>query len=419
MLLLVAVVGAGCQTSFSKLHLAYYKQPKLHNPQIGYDNLVFRTNGVFCEILSHTNINIYIESTTNTNAQIANKVTDTNAASAMAAPSQSDTTNATSEFRYETNVYQYLITIQGTNLTKYPYAKSLQLITNGGFVFPVADTVLEEDREYAQSTNGVKATFQVESDDDSAEEFGRTFASCFYVGQIDIHNSSTNYTFLADSSSLWVMTSFYLTQKDWESSHVLQNNIRRRFGQEFIRMPRNPLTYGDILAVFAYQEKANPKQQISDYLDSMGVIASGATIFIPGSLYSESVAFAVGIVKPEIQKHLLWDLVQYHANFMARSLPEIVKVSPNSGVDGVVFFPKRPIPGYVDGHEVYISSFNSKAETALISGAFVSQAEPVSSATDTTNGVAGPRVTGQKPVSETGISSSTSSNSVSGSEARK
>jgi hypothetical protein len=69
-------------------------------------------------------------------------------------------------------------------------------------------------------------------------------------------------------------------------------------------------------------------------------------------------------------------------------LTEIVKVPPTSGVDGVVFFPKRPIPGYVDGYDVYISSFNSKKETALISGSYVSEVQKIQSAEDSTTNAA-------------------------------
>lgn len=357
-----------------------YKQPKLHDPVIlDYNNLSFPSDTCFA-ILTNTYLSSYELAKTNSSALSTNSATGS--------------TNNVFITTTSTNSYPYLVVVRGTNVTEYPPVTYLKLLTNGTTVFPVAGQIVEQKNEYADAGTGIKASFQIESDEDSSQEFGQTFSSCFYVGQINIHNFDPARAFLADSSSLWVMTSFYLSDADWSSSEVLRENVRRRYGQEFIRMPRNPLTYNDILAVFEYQEKANPKQQFSDLLDAAGAIASGVTVFVPGVLYSHSVNFAVGIVKPEIQKLLLWDLNQYRANFAARSLPELVKVPPNSGVDGVVFFPKRPIPGYVDGHDVYISSFNSKGGTALVSGAYITQ-EQVSSATNIqTTASTTPTVTG-------------------------
>jgi len=301
---------------------------------------------------------------------------------------QTQTLSGSGTNTLSTNTWPHLVWIRGTNILEYPPVFELHFKTNAGNVFVMAGSVVKVNNDYEDATQGIKASFQIESDLDANEEFGKYFSSCFYVGRVNIHNASTNFTFLADSSSLWVMTSHYLTKRDWETSkdrETLQDNVRRRYGDEFIRMPRHPLIYSDILAIFEYQQKANPKQRFSDYLDSAGTIASGVSLFVPGTgaLYSKGVNFAVGIVKPEIQKQLLWDLVLHHANFVARGLPEIVKVPPNSAINGLVFFPKRGIPGYVDGHQVYISSFNSK-QTALISGAMVSDRTAATSATLTT-----------------------------------
>ena len=39
--------------------------------------------------------------------------------------------------------------------------------------------------DFAKGTNGVVAYFQVASDQDVAEEFGRTFSACFYVVRLE------------------------------------------------------------------------------------------------------------------------------------------------------------------------------------------------------------------------------------------
>jgi hypothetical protein len=350
---LLALLPSGCESLKKE---AYYTQPPLHKPVItDYTGLVLSSNDSF---------NVYYK-TYDTVSQIS-----TNAGSAVSA------TNGVVQ-----HTYPYLCAVHTNHLTEYPPVSSLEFITNrnDGSIYPIAGPIIEANNEYKDAPGYIKCSFQIESEEDMANEFGRIFSSCFYVGRINIHNDSTNLTFLADSSSLWVMTSFYLRKQDWEGNPVLQENVKRRYDGEYIRMPRHPLTYKDILAVFQFEQKADPRQQLSDYLDSAGVIASGVSVFVPGALYAHGVNFAIGIIKPEIQKHLLWDLTMYQANFMARSLPETVKVGPNLGVDGLVFFPRRGIPGYVDEYNVYISSFNSK-QTAQVIGAMVSENNAASSA---------------------------------------
>gem|GEM_PF-6889070 len=341
-----------------RIPTAYNRQPPLHHPVIrDYQKVVITTNDAY-SIFEKT----YVET--------------------IPLPTNHpSTTGAFSETTTRTNVYKYLVLVKGTNLVEFPPAIDIEFITNGDRIYPLAYDVIDIKNEYEDIPGGtIKAFFQIESDADAREEFGTDFSSCFYVGQVDIYNADTNKTFLADAASLRVMTSFYLTEKDWASSLTLQENMRRRYGGEYIRMPRHPLIYSDILAIFEFQQKSDPRQTFSDYLDSAGTIASGVSLFVPGALFGKGVNFAVGIVKPEIQKRLLWDLLQHHANFAARGLPEIIRVPPNGAVNGLVFFPKRGIPGYVDGNEVFISSFNSK-QTALITGALISNDMEAKSAT--------------------------------------
>src|SRR5437879_5565634 len=56
------------------------------------------------------------------------------------------------------------------------------------------------ERVYANTNNNILAYIQISADQDVAEEFGKTFASCFYVGEVIIENKNTN-TFLAYGAS--------------------------------------------------------------------------------------------------------------------------------------------------------------------------------------------------------------------------
>lgn len=354
--LALALIVSGCQTRWNPNNWVY-RQPKLHQPVIlDYSELVLTTNDTFERLT-----NYYTVPRWNTNS----------------ASSNSNSTNIVyTNLPFERLVMVRITPVPGTNLActnliKYPPVESLKFQTNGQYVFVVADRPLQQN--YLPNTaTSVQAAFQIESDEDVAEQFGKTFSSCFYAARINFYNSSTNLTFIADAASLRVMASFYLSEHDWKNNPDMRTNVIRRYGDEFIRMPRKPLLYTEIAAIFTYRQKSDPMQIASDILDASGVVASGATIFIGGALYPKAVTFAVGIVKPAIEQLILRDVVQHQANFAAQALKDLVKVSPNDTMSGIVFFPKRPLPGYVDGHFVYLSSFNnSKSQTCLIEGSLV------------------------------------------------
>lgn len=357
LLLALALIVSGCHTRWNPTNWVY-RQPSLHQPVIlDYSDLLLTTHDNFAILTNYYRVPRFV--TTND------------------ASSNSYTTNVVfTNLPFERLVLLRITPGPGTNractnLVKYPPVESLNLVTNGDYIFAVADHPLQQN--YLPNTaTSVQASFQIESDEDVAEQFGKTFSSCFYAARINFYNSSTNLTFIADAASLRVMASFYLSEKDWKNNPAMRVNVVRRYGDEFIRMPRKPLLYTEIAAVFTYRQKSDPMQITSDILDASGVIASGATIFIGGALYPKAVTFAVGIVKPAIQQLILRDVVQHQANFATQALKDLVKVSPNEAMSGIVFFPKRPLPGYVDGHFVYLSSFNnSKSQTCQIEGSLV------------------------------------------------
>lgn len=246
----------------------------------------------------------------------------------------------------------------------------------------------------AQSEVYATASLQIASDDDVDNEFGRNFRKCFYVGELVIENRRTNQSFLAYSSSLVTEINYFVTKADWDQAlrDDAENPLSKRNGlserikdlnaqngvtnvMDYLVSRRRPSTYSDILAIFEYQRKANPKQRFIEALKSVGEIAAGATIFIGGPTYPKAVAFATGIITPEIEKYLLWDVLLHAKNLEARSLKEIEEVPAAGAIHRVVFFPKRPIPGVFPNNLAYISSFNPN--TAVnISGSFIDKSAP-------------------------------------------
>jgi hypothetical protein len=223
------------------------------------------------------------------------------------------------------------------------------------------------------------AFIQLASDDDVAQEFGSTFSRCFYVGEVAVENNGDD-VFLAYSSSLQVNVAYYVSERDWAKSEELRRLLIKRFRKEYILNARRPSTYSDILAIFEYQRQANPTQQAINIAKSIGEIAAGATIFIGGPLYPKAVAFTTGIVTPELEKRLLWDVLMHAKNLETRSFKEVEEIPAHSSIHRLVFFPKRGIPGVLDGFLVYVSSF-SHIQGVRVSGSFIKKNGSASSAT--------------------------------------
>src|SRR5207247_623363 len=70
-------------------------------------------------------------------------------------------------------------------------------------------------RRVVQTTeDNITAYIQISADNDVAEEFGKTFAGCFYVGEVIIENKNTK-TFLAYGASVDVNVAYYVSESDW------------------------------------------------------------------------------------------------------------------------------------------------------------------------------------------------------------
>jgi hypothetical protein len=67
-------------------------------------------------------------------------------------------------------------------------------------------------------------------------------------------------------------------------------------------------------------------------------------------------------------------------NLESRSLKEVEEIAGNASIHKVVFFPKRGVPGILDGCPVYISSFKPYMPI-VISGSFINKVAPASSGT--------------------------------------
>lgn len=240
------------------------------------------------------------------------------------------------------------------------------------------------------TTSEVSAYLQIASDDDVSNEFGRTFMQCFFVGELVIENSSTNSSALVYSSSLQTHINYFMREVDWlkepaKAKIAIVSAIENFGGDtnlteqlEFIPSQRRPSTYSDILAIFEYQRKGNLRQRVFDAFKSAAEVAAGASIFVGGSAYPKAIALTTGVITPELEKNLLWDVVLHAKNLEARSMKEIEEVPAASSIHRVVFFPKRGIPGVIPNYLVYINSFKAKTPV-VVKGSLVNKVKPVAS----------------------------------------
>ena len=225
------------------------------------------------------------------------------------------------------------------------------------------------------SNNQPTIGFQVQAYLDTVQEFGQTFADCFYACEVGLSNPNPTNSLLLYSSSLRVRVRYMLSESD----------AKKLFGAAAMEHPellpllkdekgqlqqyldfkewRRPMSYPDILAIFEFQKGGNQRQKIVEYTKSAGELAT-ALIFLGGPAYAKGVAVFTGVFTKELEKQLLWDIALHSKNLESRSLQHIEEVTPAAPLHKLVFFPRRPIYGIIPKAPVYISELQT-AETAV------------------------------------------------------
>jgi hypothetical protein len=87
----------------------------------------------------------------------------------------------------------------------------------------------------------------------------------------------------------------------------------------------------------------------------VGEVAAGAAVFISGVDYSKGVALFTGVLIPELEKQLLWDVLLHLKNLEQRSLKEVEEIAERGQVRRVVFFPRRALPNFLPPFPMYVA----------------------------------------------------------------
>jgi hypothetical protein len=208
--------------------------------------------------------------------------------------------------------------------------------------------------------------YNIWSDGDVQNEFGVEFANTFIVADAVFENPNGR-PILVYGSSLAARVRFLASVE----------SVRKVLGENAIKHPAllnefnwgnrpasealdfweyyRPMAYSDILAIFSYQQESDPRQRAISTLKSIGEVASAAAVFLTAADYGTGVALFTGVVIPELEKQLLWDVLKHLKNLESRSLKEVEEVPERGELRRVVFFPRRAIPHFLPPFPMYIS----------------------------------------------------------------
>ncbi len=203
------------------------------------------------------------------------------------------------------------------------------------------------------------------SKDDTAQEFGKVFANSFIAADLVFVNHNRQ-SLLIYGSTVKAKIRFLVSREDAMkiySAGITEDPAMAFAGKEGDKLKGRlnfkesyrPMSYSDVLAIFNHQQKTNYKQHWTEILKSAGEVLTGVAFFGVGTDFTKGVSFFTGILNPEIEKHLLRDVLMYTENLENRSLKEIEEVGPHSELRRVVFFPRRPIFGVLPEMPVYIA----------------------------------------------------------------
>lgn len=209
-------------------------------------------------------------------------------------------------------------------------------------------------------------TFNLWARDDVAEEFGEEFARTFIVADVVFENPNA-LPILVYGSSLRARVRFLASQAD----------VEKAFGPEVLKHPSRldgvywggqsasdaldfqeafrPLAYSDVLAIFTNRKESDPRQRTVSVMRSLGEVAAGAAVFVTSADYAKAVSLFTGIVVPELEKQLLWDVILHLKNIEQRSLKEVEEVPGRGQLRRAIFFPQRAILAMVPPFPMYVA----------------------------------------------------------------
>lgn len=205
------------------------------------------------------------------------------------------------------------------------------------------------------------------SRNDTENEFGRAFADLFYAADVSFVNPNDK-PLLVYGSSLSANIRFLAAKADLESKYgttdpsVLEK-VKDRLD---FKEPWRPMAFSDILAIFTYNKDAEPRSRMVAGLKSLGEVFTGGAVFNTSAGYIRGVGFFTGVLVPEIEKQLLWDIMLHLKNVEARSLKEIEEVPQQGQLRKVVFFPRTPISGILPEMPVYIAEIRPDPASVIV-----------------------------------------------------
>lgn len=275
------------------------------------------------------------------------------------------------------------------------YGTSISLAKQAGFIGDVELVIRTCGDDGAQRRiripvgyKQLSTTFNVWANDDVAEEFGHEFARTFLVADVVFENPNSR-PILVYGSSLRARVRFLAAEQD----------IRTTFGAAAIEHPSRldtvywgdrpasealdfkdyyrPLAYSDVLAIFTNRQESDPRQRTLSALESLGEVAAAAAVFVTAVDYAKGVSLFTGVVLPELEKQLLWDVILHLKNIEQRSLKEVEEIPEHGQLRRAVFFPKRALLAIVPPFPMYVAEI--RPDEAPVTAVLIDKKATVSS----------------------------------------
>jgi len=212
----------------------------------------------------------------------------------------------------------------------------------------------------------LRTTFNIWASEDAEQEFGKAFSQSFIATDVVFENPNTK-PVIVYGSSLSAKLRFLASVDDVKATfgkdiadhpsrldHLTWGNRSASDALDFKELYR-PLAYTDVLAIFTYQQQSDPRQQTMGWLKSAGELAAGGAVFLTARDYLKGVGLFTGILVPELEKRLLWDMILHVKNLQERGLKEVEEIPEHGQLRRVVFFPRRALPEFLPPFPMYIA----------------------------------------------------------------
>lgn len=221
-----------------------------------------------------------------------------------------------------------------------------------------AEPVFDREVPVGALKGRISGKFQIEDQLVAEKHFGSTFARTFFCVKVTIENTFDK-PVRVHHGSITLEVRYVARMKKGQTTEDLEpflvdmwydvedESLIKYGGDTYVIWTRDrmPMNFSDILNVFEFDQRHDPRNVFINLLRSAGIIASAAGTFGVGADYDKIVSFIQGPVTETLAEFLLADLIAHLGYLNDHALHDSTTVAPNEDVSKYVFFPRGDIIG--------------------------------------------------------------------------